>query len=257
MQLPVLRSLIRPDPGHTLLDLDLTAADAQVVAWSANDAALKARFRSGADIHLENARDLWGQHLTVDSTDARGVRYRDKAKLVHAINYLCGWQTLASHLRDTPAVAKQFITHWFKAHPEIPAWHKRLQWDIETKREIRNAWGFRRIYTDRPDYILPQACAWIGQSTVAITINKILLRVDHAAEHEGFPCQILLQVHDNLIMQCPTPLVEMVARQLLVLAAVPIPFDDPLIIPAALKISDKSWADVHPWCKPCAMSATG
>src|SRR5260370_275572 len=112
MQLPVLRRLIIPDPGMTLLDLDLAAADAQVVAWEANDEILKARFRHGDDIHLANARDLWGDHIDGSSRDIRGRLLRDKAKLVHGINYGVGWRTLSEHMQEPAPIAKAFIRSW-------------------------------------------------------------------------------------------------------------------------------------------------
>ena len=59
MQLPVLRRLIRPDPGMTLLDLDLSAADVQVVAWDSGDELLKAQLRAKEDIYTETATGLW------------------------------------------------------------------------------------------------------------------------------------------------------------------------------------------------------
>ena len=242
--LPVLRRLIIPDPGMTLLDLDLSAADAQVVAWEANDEALKARFRARDDVHLANARDLWGMAVTPSTRNGRGVLLRDLAKLVHAINYGCKANTLAEHMGEPKHVAQTFINHWFSQHPHIRAWQRKVEFALQSTRSVSNAWGFRRIYTDRLDYLLPQALAWIGQSTVAITINKILLRVDHAHEHEGLPIQLLLQDHDNLVMQCPTDQLSEALPRLLELAKVPIPFPDPLVISASLKASTRSWADV-------------
>jgi DNA polymerase-1 len=244
--LPVLRRLLIPDPGHTLLDLDLTAADAQVVAWEADDEDLKARFRSGEDIHLSNSRELWGSHVQADTTDHRGVKLRDKAKLVHGINYRCRYRTLAEHMQEPQSAAKAFIAHWLGRHPRIRAWHRRTEHQLLTTREVRNIWGFRRIYTDRPDTLLPQALAWIGQSTVAVTINKIAEAIDDAEQREGLPCFILLQDHDNLVCQIPTTELSSVLPVVQRLSRIAIPFPDPLTIPAEFKLSDKSWADVAP-----------
>lgn len=248
MQLPALRRLLIPDPGHTLIDLDLAAADAQAVAWEAGDEQLKERFRHGEDIHLANARDVWGDSIAVDTVDIRGVKFRDKAKLVHAINYGCGAPTLAEHIRESRATAQRFIDDWLSKHPNIKAWQRRVQFQLETTRTIHNVWGFRRVYTDRPTpQLLHQALAWIGQSTVAIAINKILLRIDAAQQTEGLPCDILLQDHDNLILQVPSCYTADLIPYILKLSAVPIPFADPLVIPASLKTSERSWADVKPY----------
>ena len=58
--LPPIRSLIQPDPGWVLVDADFDRADAQLVAWSANEPRLKVIFQSGMDIHTENAARIYG-----------------------------------------------------------------------------------------------------------------------------------------------------------------------------------------------------
>ena len=56
--LPNLRRLFVPDPDYIIIDVDLERADAQVVAWEADDEELKQMFREGVDIHEENSRTI-------------------------------------------------------------------------------------------------------------------------------------------------------------------------------------------------------
>lgn len=239
LKLPVLRRLIIPEPGMTLLDLDLSAADAQIVAWDSGDELLKKQLRTpNFDLYTETDSDLWRDpRLPKD----RGLR----KNCVHSADYGASYKTIADKYIGDRSVAKNWLARWFRLHPSIKAWQRRVQFDLERTREVKNVWGFRRVYTDRLDpTLLHQALAWIGQSTVAITINKILLRIDAAEQRSALPCWILLQDHDNLVMQCPTSELETVATEVLRLSRVPIPFPDPLTIPAALKASSRSWADV-------------
>lgn len=238
MQLPVLRRLIIPDPGMTLLDLDLSAADAQVVAWASDDTLLKRQLRSGTDLYMETATGLWSECAHVPRSRRKNC--------VHSADYGASYKTIGDKYIGDRYVAKRWLNKWFTLHPRVRAWQRQVEFSLQSSRTIANPWGFRRVYTDRLDYILPQALAWIGQSTVAITINKILLRVDHAHEHEDLPIELLLQDHDNLVMQCPTNQLNEAVPRLLELAKVPIPFPDPLIISASLKTSERSWADVEP-----------
>jgi DNA polymerase-1 len=239
ISLPVLRRLIIPDPGMTLLDLDLSAADAQVVAWASGDTLLKQQLRSGTDLYMEEETGLWAECSHIP----RGRR----KNCVHSANYGASYRTIGDKYIGNRNVARRWLNRWFALHPSIRAWQRATEFSLNSNRTVTNPWGFRRIYTDRLDYLLPQALAWIGQSTVAITINKILLRVDHAHEHDNLPIQVLLQDHDNLVMQCPTNQLNEAVPRLLELAKVPIPFpNDPLVISASLKVSQKSWADVEP-----------
>lgn len=62
--LPNVRKLIIPDPGYAIYEADLAGADAQVVAWEAEDDDLKSAFRAGLDVHSKNAEDMWGTEFT-------------------------------------------------------------------------------------------------------------------------------------------------------------------------------------------------
>jgi len=104
---------------------------------------------------------------------------------------------------------------------------------------VRNAFGFRRYYFERIEGLLPEALAWIPQSTVAITINKGLLNLYRNLKQ----VQILLQVHDSLVFQYPKSehphILTEVKKQLQIV----IPYPDPLIIPVNIKTSEKSWGE--------------
>jgi DNA polymerase I-like protein with 3'-5' exonuclease and polymerase domains len=82
--------------------------------------------------------------------------------------------------------------------------------------------------------------AWIPQSTVGITINKIWYEI-----YSKLPeVQVLLQVHDSLAGQFPTAQAESCITGIRELArSVVIPYDIPLNIPLGTKTSTTSWGD--------------
>lgn len=76
--LPNIRRLFIPDPGHFIASVDLSGADAQVVAWEAEDEDLKAAFRAGIPIHQKNAEDMFGVEAEAESRGGvRGARGDD------------------------------------------------------------------------------------------------------------------------------------------------------------------------------------
>jgi DNA polymerase-1 len=233
--LPNIKRMFVPDPGYEMFDADLDRADAQVVAWEANDDILKQMFREGADIHLENAKTIFNnERLTEDSKE------RKLAKAgVHATNYGASPRTLAIALGITTREAEDFIRKWFAAHPGIADWHRRVEDSVFTTRTVSNKFGFRRYYFDRIEGILPEALAWIPQSTVALVICRGLVGIT-----ENLPeVQCLLQVHDSLVGQYPShlrgPMLRAIEREMLI----PIPYDDPLTIPVGFQISQSSWGE--------------
>ena len=234
--LPNVRRLFLPDPGYTIFDCDLDRADAQVVAWEANDEILKSIFRAGEDMHLQNARDIFNNpRLTKDSKE------RKLAKTgCHAINYGAKPPTLARTLGITMVEAERFYNRWFALHPAIADWHRRVEDQLATTRCVSNKFGFRRYYFDRIENLLPEALAWVPQSTVAIVIDKGLVAVDTTLRGQ---VDVLLQVHDSLVMQARTRDFERMKPLVRECLRIEIPYEDPLTISVGIKASTESWGD--------------
>ncbi|CAK0777681.1 hypothetical protein CCP3SC15_580009 [Gammaproteobacteria bacterium] len=223
MALPNIRKIFIPDPGFTFFDMDLDRADLQVVVWEADDQELKQMLREGVDVHAENARALNCS--------------RQMAKTwVHGTNYGGSPRTMAINCGLSVAQASAMQKRWFQIHPGIERWHRRVEAQLHTKRFVENRFGYRRFYFDRVEALLPEALAWIPQSTVAITINRIWLNI-----YNNLPeVQVLLQVHDSLAGQYPKSFDQ---SRILPYTRITIPYEDPLTIPIGIKTSDVSWGD--------------
>lgn len=244
-RLPNLRDLIIPDTTFTLIDMDLARADAQVVAREANAKGLMARFAlektdPTKDLHSQNAFDLFGK------TDKKS---RDLSKkIVHASHYLVTPRSLAPQAGILVSEAERFIKRWFALNPEIPAWHATVAKRLADTREVRNAFGFRRFFFGRLEDCLPEAVAWVPQSTVGTVINKALCNI---GENLSWLVQLLLQVHDSLVMQVPTTQLHTAIPLIEAQSLIEIPYPSPLIIPVGFKVSDLSWGKCEDYSKRC------
>lgn len=238
--LPNVRKLIIPDPGHLIADADLSGADAQVVAWEAGDEDLKDAFKKGLKIHIKNATDMLGEEFTSLQPESGPWKqiYASMKAFVHGVNYGEQDRTLAITQGWPIALAHKRRLRWLGLHPAISAWHQRVQFGLEKNNTIRNAYGFHRIFFDRPGTSFTNALAWGPQSTVAITCTRGALQL-----RERLPwVQILLQVHDSLVFQFPRSRIRDVPliREALLN---PIPYADPLTIPWGLALSPRSWGE--------------
>lgn len=238
IHLPNLRKMFIPDPGYIIIECDLKQADAQFVAWEADDPILKDVFRRRLDLHIENAKLIYG----LDEYDPeKHAPLRQKAKVAcHAANYLVGRKKLASVLGTNEAGADTFLRTWFRLHPGIKEWHERIKENLDRTRTISNPFGFRKFFFERKQKALTEAVAWVPQSGVAIVTNKAWERIDD----DLYPdVQVLLQVHDSLLMQVPESKFHALAPEIHRRMHITVPYDDPLIIPIDMKASDKSWGD--------------
>ena len=237
IDLPNIKKLFIPDPDHYICDCDLAQADAQVVAWEADDEELKAIFRDPtADLHDENAKAIFG---------TLNKRNRQLAKRgVHLTNYGGKPRTCAAALGITIHEAERFQNAWFAAHPGIKNWHSRVEISLAETRSVRNRFGNYRYYFDRVDTLLPEALAWIPQSTVALVIERGLVNLDERLTPE---VEVLMQVHDSVVFQVHRSNFHRILPAIKENLEIVVPYDDPLIIPVGLDASKESWGDVVPY----------
>jgi DNA polymerase-1 len=240
-KLPNVRKLFVPDRGYTIFDGDLSGADAQVVAWEAEDKELKQWLYSGFDMHRQHGIDV-GLDTEFEKMDKSTYAYKARRQeykgAVHATNYGASPFSLSKNFGWTVRKAEGFQERYFRRRPGVKEWHLRTNHALRTTRTITNAYGYRIIYFDRVDGLLPQALAWLPQSTVALVCFKGALRL----RRELPWVQILLQVHDSVVFQVPSHRDDQTAllkRTLMVET----PYPEPLVIPWGLARSAVSWGD--------------
>jgi len=237
--LPPIRQLFLPDEGMVLLEFDLSKADLRVVVWESGEPELKEALRRGVNIYRDIASDI--------------VRmpYRKAKMFVHGTNYGGTARTMAINCGITVHEAEVAQSRWFGKFPGIRRWHERVRQELERHRRVSNRFGFRILYFGRVDGLLPEALAWGPQSTVAIVTNMALRRI-----WERQLGELLLQVHDSVMLQCPPDDAGRVAREVLgIYDSIVVPYDDPLIIPAECKIG-LDWHNMHDY-RPCENAKIG
>lgn len=245
--IPNVRKLVVPDPGREIASIDLSGADAQTVAWDADDEDLKAAFRAGIKIHAHNAKTMYGGRAPTGFEQP----YYDRMRTgVHLINYVGGDDTLAAALGIPRWEAAAIRAQWFQLHPKIKDWHDRIQDELGRSRSVRNKFGYRRFYFERVEGLLPEAVAWIGQSQTACVTNRAFVALAEDALLRSLEFELLIQVHDELVFQYPIFNRTRVLRRVHSLAHITVPYPDPLIIPWGLKISQKSWGECEKYDWP-------
>jgi DNA polymerase-1 len=243
--MPNIRKMFVPDEDYTIFDVDLTGADAQVVAYEAEDLDLIEAFRKGLDVHSKNAEDMWGTAFTSlagDKDHGPRKKKRGECKIgVHLTNYGGSARAAAKVLGWTVREAESFQRRWFSLHPGIKAnFHGRIESSLQQSRMVTNRFGYRRVYFDRIDSCFCEALAWVPQSTVAEVSFRGALALERACPY----VEMLLQVHDSLVFQVPTEYenhIEEISSALI--CEVPYTYPHPLVIQWRIARSKVSWGD--------------
>lgn len=232
-KIPNFRAVIVPPEGCTYFDRDLARADLQVVVWEAEDDDLKAKLREGVDIHYENAIDLFGVSKPTPEQREKGKTF------VHLTDYGGAARTCAIKTGCTVHESDMAQRRWFAAHPGIKKWHNRTAAQLAHGRTIINAFGYRMVFFDRVEGLLPQALAWLPSSTIAILASLIHMAVEDACPDVA----ITIQCYDSIAGWYPTHLEQQVLPAMDAACKIAIPYPEPLYIPMGLKTSTVSWGD--------------
>lgn len=242
MKLPNVRKLFIPDPGFVLVDADLAGADARVAAWECGG-KFKEDFIAGAMKHAETMKLCYPEAYAKDPKHE--PEYTKCKNILYGSLYVGSPRGLSQSAAVPEALVRKFQPWFFGRYPEIKTWHRDIEYELQTTREIRNAFGYRVHYFDRPDGLLPDAVNWKCQSTVAIVTQKgkIILWKEFAKH-----VQLLLDVHDSLIFQVRekelhSGLLQDIRSRL---DGIVVPYPDPLRIPWSFKWSQDSWGACTP-----------
>jgi DNA polymerase-1 len=193
-------------PGHVIVSADYSQIELRIMAHLSEDPALVKAFREGADIHRATAAEIFGVAPHDVSADQR--RY------IKAVNfgliYGMGAFGLATQLGIERGAAQQFIEKYFQRYPGVAQYMQRTrelaraQGFVETvfgRRlwlpDIRAASGPRRSGAERAAINAPM------QGTAADLVKLAMIAVQQWLERERLASMLILQVHDELVLEVP------------------------------------------------------
>ena len=193
----IVRSIFVPDDGKVFINADLSQAEARVVAYLARDGRLQSVFEQGGDIHKRNASMVFKKNI---HEVTKGERQLAKT-LVHAANYGIGARTFAGHIGASEQKARGLLNQYYALYPGIKRWHLEVEGSLRKSRVLRTPIGRARMFFARwgPD-LIREAIAYVPQSTVSDILNLGIIR---ASEHMPIGWELVMQVHDSVLMQVP------------------------------------------------------
>ena len=236
--LPNVRNLFIPDHGHTMFDIDLDSADLRIVTWESDCAWMKDHFRNGRKPYIEVMREYYhNQSMTKKSHPREYAMFKS---LCHGTNYLGTADGIAPRIGLNVHETERIQKWYFGLAPEIKAWQDDIKKQVAGRRYVENIFGYRNYFFSKLEgTIFNEAVAWIPQSSVACLINRGYVNIQENLKE----VEVLLQVHDSLVGQFDSIHGDWALRRIVEECEVPLPYDDPLIIPVGVVSSKASWGE--------------
>ena len=238
-----IRKMFVPKEGHVLVDADYSQIELRVLAHIADDAAMKDAFISGQDIHTATAAQVFGVE-----PDAVTALQRRHAKAVNfGIVYGISEFSLAEDIGVSRYQAKDYIDSYLSNYHGVRDYMKQVVEDARKSGFTTTLYGRKRYIPElsSSNFNIRQGAERIAlntpiQGTAADLIKLAMVRVDRALK-EHFPsAKLLLQVHDELIVECP----EEVASDVAALVSSQMEHTAALSVPLLAEAKwGKSWYD--------------
>ena len=236
-----------PDEHGTwiLLAADYSQVELRVMAHLAQDPEMIAAFERGDDIHAATASHIfWVEASEVD----RAMRSQAKA-INFGLLYGMGPQRLARETGLTLNEAREFIQRYFDAFPKVRVWLDKTLADAQEVGYVSTISGRRRPL---PDLASKNRMAQVNAQNAAVNtpvqgsaagiIKRAMLDLEDALAASDLHAQVLLQVHDELVLELPEK--ELETTTAMVKKAMEEAAD--LSVPLAVEFGHgKNWLEAH------------
>ncbi len=210
------RKAFTAQPGYTLLAVDYSQVELRIVAHMANDEAMIAAFRAGQDIHATTAAAVAGIPLEQVTKSQR--------RHAKAINFGLIYGMSAFGLTRTTdltlAESENFVKAYFQKFPGVKNYLDGIRQLATQQGYVETLLGRRRYFPGLQTQSNfntrareeREAINAPVQGTAADIMKIAMLRIPAALKNAGLSARMLLQVHDELVFECPEDEVHQTAK---------------------------------------------
>jgi DNA polymerase I len=240
-----IRSAFVPDEGCVFVSADYSQIELRVMAHVSGDERLREAFSGGEDIHAITAASIFGCSPAQVTPDMRR-----KAKTINfGIIYGMGPYKLAGQIGVGLKMARQYLDEYYKLYAGVKRYTEELPEQAAKDGFVTTILGRRRPVPDlnNPNRIAQQAARRVAintttQGSAADLMKLAMIKVHNAIKDTGLQGRLILQVHDELIVEVREDAVEdtvkLVKREMEGAYRLSVP----LVVDAAI---GKNWDEAH------------
>ena len=210
-----IRKMFVPREGHVLVDADYSQIELRVLAHIAGDAVMQQAFCSGADIHTTTAAQVFG----VGMEEVTSLQRRHAKAVNFGIVYGISEFSLAEDIGVSRYEAREYIDNYLTNYQGVRSYMKQVVADAREIGYTQTLYGRRRYIPElkSSNFNIRSGAERITlntpiQGTAADLIKLAMIRVEQCLNDHYPTAELLLQVHDELIVECPEEIADQVAE---------------------------------------------
>lgn len=210
-----IRKAFVPSEGNILVGADYSQIELRLLAHISGDERFIEAFNSGEDIHARTAAEVFHVPLEDVTKEQRSAAKAVNFGIVYGISDF----GLAKNIGVPVYVASGYIKRYFERYPMVEQYLKESVQTAKEKGYAQTLFGRRRPLPElnASNYNVRQFGERVAmnmpiQGTAADVIKIAMIRVDRALKDGGFKARIVLQIHDELIVDTPKDETEAVAK---------------------------------------------
>ena len=214
-----MREMFVAAPGHVLVDADYSQIELRLLAHISGDEAMQQAFLSGEDFHTVTAARVF--HVPQDQVTHQ---MRSRAKAVNfGIVYGISAFSLSQDIGVTVAEAKEYMERYFATYTGVRQYMEQVVSQARERGYVETLWHRRRALPELKSTNFNMrsfgervALNMPIQGTAADISKLAMARVHRPLAAEGLEARLIMQVHDELIVECPeeeAPRVEALLQQ--------------------------------------------
>lgn len=200
------RMFVARDAEHVLVDADYSQIELRVLAHISGDGTMIEAFRSGQDVHAMTAAKVYGVPLSEVTGQMRSSCKAVNFGIVYGISDF----SLAQDIGVTKKEAAAFIRSYLETYPGVARYMEEIKASAKEKGYVETLFGRRRYLPELKSrqFNLRSFGERVAmntpiQGTAADIIKVAMVRVYNRLRAEGLESRLILQVHDELILEAP------------------------------------------------------
>ena len=201
-----IRKAFIPEPGNKLISADYSQLELRILAHITQDPRMLEAYKNNEDIHSQTARLVFG------AKDEKELK--EKRRLAKIVNFGIAYAVEAFGLSQRVGIsrseAKQVIADYFETYKGIREYMDRTPVEAREKGYITSLFGRRRYFPSINDRNFAvrsraerEAINMPIQGTASDIVKIAMIRVANALKREKLETKMIMQVHDELLFECP------------------------------------------------------